>query len=260
MHFRSCVFSIKHQGIHFWNDLPLGSGFGIEMAYTKDIHLDGDAIGLDDNIDLTPSLAKFLRLNSHLIQSRLDIVQQGLDEYRQKCREEVEKKEQTLSYQFLTRVYNWPLEPAEAIEAVEECEHDLRVRQLFALNQESLALASQRAKAAGRSEVTVWWYLFWVWLSLSYVSPTHDTFQDDFWRRNHDTVTALNTYERDFNPHFADSIAYRPLPRPALATFLAQRGMLSSKKAWLPIHQGFLNKLYFRLNQIAFHNTDKVIQ
>lgn len=161
-HFQSCVFSIKHRGIQYWRDLALGSGFDIEMIYTKKIQLDADAIGLDDEMDMTPTLAKFLYLNRHLVQERLEIVQEGLEEYRAHCRHEAELKQKTLSYEFLTQVYNWPLQHLEVIKAVEKSESDLRVRNLFAASQDSLDLATQRMQVTGRSEITVWWYLFWV--------------------------------------------------------------------------------------------------
>ncbi|KAG8819628.1 hypothetical protein FRC19_009638 [Serendipita sp. 401] len=89
---------------------------------------------------------------------------------------------------------------------------------------------------------------------------THIQDLDDFWRRNHDTEPSLSKFEADFNPHYASSIAYRPLPRPALETFLVQRGLLNPKSRWRQtIHHGLLNKVYFRLNQIAFHNTNRGI-
>jgi hypothetical protein len=161
-HFQSCIFSIKHHGIQYWKDLPLGSGFDVEMTYTKEIHLDGDAIGLDDEMEMTPTLAKFLHLNRDLVQARLELIQEGIAEYRTHSRREAEWKQRTLSYEFLTQVYNWPLKHIEVIKAVENYESDLRVRDLFAASEDSLQLASQRMQVTGRSEITVWWYLFWV--------------------------------------------------------------------------------------------------
>jgi hypothetical protein len=72
-------------------------------------------------------------------------------------------------------------------------------------------------------------------------------------------MESLQKYESDFNPHYANSIAYRPLPRAAMEAFLIQRGMLSPKgRVKKAIYHGLLNKFYFRLNQIAFHNTNNV--
>ncbi|KIM22943.1 hypothetical protein M408DRAFT_269120 [Serendipita vermifera MAFF 305830] len=242
--FHSCVFSLKYRGSQFWKDLPLGSGFDIELSYTKDIRLDGDAIGIEHDMGMTSTLAKFLHLNRDLVHTRLESLLAGLDEYRRETRKQMRLKQKTLSYHFLAHVYNWPLRPAQVVKAVEQYESDLRVRDLFAANDASLAMVTQRMDIVGRSEITVWWYLFW----------------DDFWRRNHDAVKVLQRHERDFNPHYASSIAYRPLPRPAMEAFLIQRGLLVPRARTRQfVHHGLLNKIYFRMNQIAFHNTDEAI-
>jgi hypothetical protein len=79
------------------------------------------------------------------------------------------------------------------------------------------------------------------------------------WRRNHDTIGGLEKYASDFNPHYRTSIAYTPLPRPALENFLAQRGLLRKKPRWGDFfHAGFLNKLYLRLNDAVFRDSGKV--
>lgn len=83
--------------------------------------------------------------------------------------------------------------------------------------------------------------------------------QDDLWRRNHDTISGLEFHAADFNPHFVTSIAFRPLPRAALESFLIQRGLLHSSPNWGDFfHAGFLNKIYSRLNDIVFRNSDQV--
>ena len=64
-------------------------------------------------------------------------------------------------------------------------------------------------------------------------------YKDDLWRRNHETITALRIHAGDFDPHYPTSIAYTPLPRAALETFLRQRGMLDSKPHF--VHTGLLN-------------------
>ena len=83
--------------------------------------------------------------------------------------------------------------------------------------------------------------------------------QDDFWRRNHATVGALRIHAPDFNPWYSLSIAYRPLPRPALDAFLAQRGLLkpSSNSIFAlrgTFHSGFVIHIYFRINEIVYEN------
>ena len=79
------------------------------------------------------------------------------------------------------------------------------------------------------------------------------------WRRNHDTISGLGKYATDFDPHYSTSIAYSPLPRAALESFLAQRGLYHSRTKWGDFfHSGFLNKMYMRMNDILFHGRRQV--
>ena len=79
------------------------------------------------------------------------------------------------------------------------------------------------------------------------------------WRRNYDTISALQKHASDFNPHYPSSIAYTPLPRAALETFLTQRGLFHSKPKWSDFFDaGFLNKMYLRMNDIVYHGSHGV--
>jgi len=83
--------------------------------------------------------------------------------------------------------------------------------------------------------------------------------QDDLWRRNYDTINALNLHAQDFNPHYPTSIAYNPLPRAALEDFLRQRGLMSTPSLSTDFfYSGFLNKIYFRLNELVFRGSGDV--
>ena len=88
------------------------------------------------------------------------------------------------------------------------------------------------------------------------MGPNSSDEQDDFWRRNYNTVPNLKLHETDFNPHYPTSVAYTPLPRAALEAFLNQRGLLGAKRTLL--YPGFLNKIYIRLYDIVYHNSRKV--
>jgi hypothetical protein len=104
--------------------------------------------------------------------------------------------------------------------------------------------AYERLAAVSTSEAATWWYIFW----------------DDLWRRNHDTISALQLHAPDFDSHYPTSIAYTPLPRSALEAFLAQRGLLSKVPRWGSFfHSGFLNKLYLRLNECVFRGSKQAI-
>ena len=68
-------------------------------------------------------------------------------------------------------------------------------------------------------------------------------------------MAALERYDTDFNPYYPSSIAYTPLPRPVLESFLTQRGLLSWNNFF---HAGLLNKMYMRLNEIVFKASHEV--
>jgi hypothetical protein len=88
---------------------------------------------------------------------------------------------------------------------------------------------------------------------------TDESHQDDLWRRNYGAIKALQLHAPDFDPHYPTSIAYHPLSRTALQAFLTQRGLFHEVPQWRDFfHSGFLNKLYFRLNEVVFRGSSKV--
>ncbi|KAF7306895.1 hypothetical protein MIND_00482000 [Mycena indigotica] len=238
--FQSCVFRIHQRGHLEWEGLQLGSGFRVELNYARNVKVGGDVIGLNDEYELTPNLAQFISLNQHLIPHRLDYIQETLENYRRHHRKEGRWKLHVLSYRFLTHVFDHPKPSARVTESSIHSEQDLRVRELMADNDIVFDTAYKRWEAVSHSTVTTWWYLFW----------------DDLWRRNSDTIRGLSLHARDFNPYYPTSIAYRPIPRPALEAFLQQRGLYSKQSA---IHSGFLNKIYLRLNEIVFAGSSQAI-
>ncbi|KAI0335198.1 hypothetical protein GY45DRAFT_1416939 [Cubamyces sp. BRFM 1775] len=244
IHYQSCVFHIRRRGHVQWEGLDLGSGFDVELTYAKRVQVGGDVIGLTDDYELTPPLAHFLTMNEHLIPNRLPYIETVLHNYRQHFREECEWKKQTLTYRFLTAVYDQPREPRGLSESAVALEYDARVRKLMASNVNIFEITYDRLCAVTKSELATWWYIFW----------------DDLWRRNWDAISGLAKYASDFNPHYPTSIAYTPLPRAALETFLTQRGLLHKKPKFGDFfHTGFLNKMYLRMNDIVFHGSGQAI-
>ncbi|KAJ3871562.1 hypothetical protein F5051DRAFT_433758 [Lentinula edodes] len=159
---------------------------------------------------------------------------------------------QEVSYQFLLNVYGRPrsttrlarsaleferdlrVRPSSAtfecdlrvrpLSATFEC--DLRVRQLLVGSDEIFETAYAHLCAVFTTETATWSYIFWV----------------DLWRRYHDTISNLQLHEVDFNPYYPTSIAYTPLPRPILESFLTQCGLLSTpSKRGDFFHCGFLS-------------------
>ncbi|CCL99035.1 uncharacterized protein FIBRA_01044 [Fibroporia radiculosa] len=240
VHFKTCTFSIKRRGQLLWEGADFGSGFGVELSYTKNVKIDGSAIGLTDDFDLTRPLARFLAMNELLITDQVSYIESIIRSYRHHYWRECQWKMDTLTYQFLTAVYNHPAQADQTTKTVLRMEHDPRVNQLMTSNETILAITYERYSAVSASELGAWWYIFW----------------DDVWRRNYNTISALRTHATDFNPHYPTSIAYRPLPRAALESFLTQRGLLHKIPKWTDCFDaGFLNKMYLRMNDIVFHDT-----
>ncbi|KAF9568432.1 hypothetical protein CPC08DRAFT_702456 [Agrocybe pediades] len=243
-HYEYALLTIKRRGHLKWQGLHLGSGFEIQLKYSKDIILSGEIIGLNEDYDLTSSLARFLEINRELVDESLFAIDEKISHYRMHHRKECRWKSRVLTYKFLSFVYDQPRDPDGVGQSLLEFEKDSRVQQLVLSNHEVFKSAYTRLKAVSTSEAATWWYIFW----------------DDLWRRNYDTISGLQKYATDFNPHYKTSIAYTPLPRAALESFLIQRGMLHTKPRWSDFfHAGFLNKLYLRLNDCIFKTSNQAI-
>ena len=245
-----------------WEGLQLGSGFNVRLIYSKDVEVGGDVIGLDDDWDLTVPLARFLRMNQRLIPERLSHIEGIIQSYRKYYLDETRAKSDVLTYRFFTNVYNMPRDPTRLAESSITHEKDIRVRQLMLGCEKALQTTYDRLSAVTMTEAATWWYIFWV--SIAGLLPCTGTdhvlwTQDDFWRRNHESVKAIQIHATDFNPHYPTSIAYKPLSRPVLEQFLTQRGLFKAKPGWTTtFHHGFLNMIYVRLNDIAFRGTPEV--
>ncbi|RPD55808.1 hypothetical protein L227DRAFT_614942 [Lentinus tigrinus ALCF2SS1-6] len=245
IHYQAAKFELKRNGHIEWEGLDLGSGFDVQLTYAKDVQVGGNVIGLTEDYDLNQLLAHFLSLNENLVPSRLSYIEAVIHNYRHHYQKEFEWKKRTLSYRFLSEVYDhYPREPRGLSESAVEMESDPRVRKLMAGNVDVFGITYERMTAVSSSELATWWYIFW----------------DDLWRRNWETIGAFEKYATDFNPHYPTSIAYTPLPRAALENFLTQRGLLHKKpKIFDFFHAGFLNKMYLRMNDVVFHGMDRAI-
>lgn len=145
-----------------WQDLQFGSGLDVELTYAHGVRVDGGVIGLDDDYDLNPALARFLALNESLIPDRLVYVESALFDYRRQRKKECSMKADVLSYRFLSFVYNKPRDPIGLAESSIALERDLRVRQLMVGSEAIFEAAYKRLSTVGTSEVATWWYIFWV--------------------------------------------------------------------------------------------------
>jgi hypothetical protein len=258
VHYQTCVLRVKPRGHLPWQGFQLASGFDVELTYEKNVRVTGENIGLNDDFDLTQPLARFLFLNQDRIHARLQLLETALANYRAHHKKEAHAKHRVLTYRFQS-LYDEPREPKSFSGSAIELESDLRVKQLISGNDTVFQSAYERLSVVSNSQATRWWYIFWV----RHDHHIHDmpltSLQDDLWRRNYNTISALRRHAPDFNPHYPTSIAYTPLPRPALEAFLVQRGLLSKVPKWgYFFHSGFLNKLYLRLNDAVFGGSSQV--
>jgi len=162
VHYEHAVLSIKRRGHLVWEGLHLGSGFDIQLKYSRRVQVAGDVIGLNEDFDITSSLARFLEINREIIDQRLPMIENTLSHYRRHYRKECRWKSRVLTYRFLTLVYDRPGDSAGLVESSIEFERDTRVRQLLTSSEGVFKMAHKRMKAVSISEAATWWYIFWV--------------------------------------------------------------------------------------------------
>lgn len=158
----TAVLRIRKQGFLDWEGVQLGSGFQVELIYSKNVKVTGEVIGLNDDFDLTSPLAKFLELNRRLIEQRAAHFEDILKDYRRFHRKECKWKNHVLSYRFLAYVYAQPRDPTGLPQSSIEGERDARVRKLMLCSEDVFKAMYERFTAVSRSEAATWWYIFWV--------------------------------------------------------------------------------------------------
>jgi hypothetical protein len=164
VHYQHATLRIQQRGRLSWDKIQLGSGFEVELHYAKKLVVPASVFGLDDDYDLTPSLARFLQLNERLVPDRLAHVENVFSRYKVHHLRECEAKARTLSYKFLTIVYNRPADIMDLPSRAAKDEYDDRARNML-LGKDcthALAAAHQRLVQVSTSEVATWWYIFWV--------------------------------------------------------------------------------------------------
>lgn len=163
-HYEYGTLNIERKGYLIRDGLQLGSGFDVKIRYDKRVVVDGGVIGINDDYDLTPALARFLSVNHSLIHSRVGKIEDLLAGYRRSCQRECKTKAEALTYGFLTRVYDRPTDPEGLAEGCIKHERDLRVRQLLVGNEKVFRITYERLTAVSGTELATWWYIFWVCL------------------------------------------------------------------------------------------------
>lgn len=162
--YQTGILRITHRGQLTWEGVQLGSGFAVELTYDKRVRVSGGAFGLTDDYDLTPPLARFLALNKRLIPARLAELEASLARYRAHCAAEAHAKAWTLSYRFLAAVYDSPEGMPGLAEAAARDEQNERAQDFLASDKcrDVLAIADERLDFVSQTEISTWWYIFWV--------------------------------------------------------------------------------------------------
>ena len=173
--FEKCVLRVIARGHFIWEGLQLGSGFDVRLIYSNDVEVGGDAIGLNDDWDLTVPLARFLRMNQQLIPERLSHIEGIIQSYRKHYLDETRTKSKVLTYRFFTNVYDMPRDPTRLAESSISHEQDIRVRHLMLGCEKALQTTYDRLSAVTKTEAATWWYIFWVsvtkWIFRSRADP-----------------------------------------------------------------------------------------
>ncbi|KAI8052417.1 hypothetical protein BDF22DRAFT_688123 [Syncephalis plumigaleata] len=243
----------------FWGKHDVGSGFKVSITVqstgehnndkkTRDNHLfgkhkspimsigaekrilDQHDLGIQHDFRLTTRLRDFFEVNNTAIDIGLPDVERTLKDYRDYYLDMAKAKDNTLSYAFFVDVY---------------CNSEIseeRLKELLA-NEEKESCLYARLRHVYRSEVHLWWYIFW----------------DDLYRRNWQVIPQFRKRAVDFSPHSPDSICYRPMSRTELEKFIASNergGYRHGKGIANFLHAGIINRLYARLDAIVAADSD----
>lgn len=165
--YHRAILHIKRRGHLEWRGLQLGSGFEVELRYSKTVKVTGEVIGLNEDLDLNPLLARFLALNRGQIETSLYELEEKLSHYRRHYRKECQWKSAVLTYRFMTFIYDQPHLPDECTRSSLQLETDSRVKECIGDNQNVFRSTYDRLMAVSRSETETWWYIFWVRLEQS---------------------------------------------------------------------------------------------
>ncbi|GAA5976071.1 hypothetical protein JCM5350_000303 [Sporobolomyces pararoseus] len=256
-----CAVKIKRNSSFFWQGYNYSSGFEVtfewkggkgigigkngKLSTDFELTLPGNQCGMiHSDFSLTLPLATLFKNNRHIIEQRLPLIEEAIVRHRNYFAKEFESKRQTLSYDFLFTIF------AENTLSIEELDSNLgkvekneKVKNLIKNHSTSFNCLQERMKLVTSSKVRTWWYILF----------------DDLFRRNRQV---FKDKVEDFSPHYSSSICYLPMPRAQLEQFLNERGFptnTNSSSSRTYFSRGFLNQIYFVLDEIAFSSTNESI-
>ncbi|BGP65895.1 hypothetical protein NBRC10512_004184 [Rhodotorula toruloides] len=249
--YRFARLRIKHNSTCRWRGYNFSSGFEVSLEYRdgegvdsrgrlrtgQRFMLSGPQFGVLDDFSLTQDVAKLFRLNRHLIDERLPDVERRMRQHREFFRHEADLKSSVLSRGFLLSIFaDDRLSTDDIDQNLRTTEQNPNVQQMCPLHKTTFVCLEERMSAVTSSAVRAWWFLLF----------------DDLWRRNPGLPAAC------FSPHYSSSICYNPMSRAKFEAFLRERGF-STTSRYSCFHAGFLNQIYFYLEEQIFSPTSRSI-
>lgn len=214
---------IKRNVNCLWRNYNYGSGFEVSVSYKKagekNVVQSGYDLGLSDDFRSNHASERLFKQNRKLLDSKIGQTLALLESHRHFFSNEMEWKENTLSYS-LSPFVNETLSKLEIVKMLER-EKALKVQKLVENHSAAMEYLFERMEMVENRRVeNVWWYLLW----------------DEIWRRNADLGLPLK-----LSPYYRDSIAYQLMSRSRLEAFLREENLTQY------FDSGFLNKVYVRL-------------
>ncbi|GAA5984952.1 hypothetical protein JCM11641_005596 [Rhodosporidiobolus odoratus] len=256
IHYRSGTLRIDRNSSFCWQNHNCSSGFDVTIQYAdgdgvdrdgrhrldQRLTLPGPDFGVfDGDYTLNQVLATLFRENRSVIEHRLPRLLAKLHDHRRFFRYEAERKHRALSHSFLLSVFAEDQSTSDLEELLRATEQNPKIQAMATLHHSLFLQLEERMAAVKASDTRGWWYLCW----------------DDLWRRNTD-ISGLANRPQDFSPHYRTSICYHPMSRADLEAFLHARGFTTSGRTAF-FHTGFLNQLYFYLDEQIFGTTSRAI-
>ncbi|GAA6037574.1 hypothetical protein JCM8097_006120 [Rhodosporidiobolus ruineniae] len=253
-HFTFATVKIEHNSSLTWRGYNYSSGFDFKLEYADGEGLDrdgkqqqhqrlilpGERFGVFDFFELTQPLAALFRRNRGIIEARCRLVEEKLEQHRHFFSYEADRKHWTLSHAFLLSVFsNDRLSLSELDQVVQATEKNPKVQSLARAYSATFRRLDEQMKAVKGDNVRAWWYLLW----------------DDLYRRNSDI---LKKQLEHFSPFYRTSLCYIPMARSQLESFLSAHGFSTTGRNAF-FHSGFLNQIYFYLDEQLFGSSAHAI-
>ncbi|GAA94618.1 uncharacterized protein L969DRAFT_62292 [Mixia osmundae IAM 14324] len=238
---------IKRNSGSTWSGVNHSSGFRLSLEYRHDsgkrapIRGDLAQLGLSQDFRLSPAFTDFVLDNRALIDEHLPRIMCEVRRLRQHFTDQMQAKRAIMSFQFLPRVFENIGNLHDISARLEKDENYVGLRSIMQGRRAAFELLQERLDRLS-SPLARRWYIFF----------------DDLYRRNHTVVSQIGKAPEAFSPFHKSSICYRPMTRLRLESFLRYHGLLLSRGDLGFFHTGFLNRLYFFLDEVVLRADKRI--